>query len=771
MQNQQNVDFFSVEPRRTGGLVDLQVAALEATANALMITDQTRTAIWFNSAFQLLTSYTHTEIEGTRRRMVDPGRVSDSTDQGHVVVGALHRSGSRFSRRNRAVHFLLLFAMLCARSVAAQDSGQTELGGQSMEDLAKMKVESVYGASKFLQKAADTSVSITVVTAEEIQKHGYRTLADVLRSVRGFYVINDRNYSYVGVRGFSRPGDYNARILFLLDGHRVNDNIFDGAYVGTEFPVDVDLIERIEIIRGPNSLVYGTGAFVAVINVITKRGRDLKATELSAAAGSWNTYNGRASYGGRFDNGLETLLSASFFNSQGHTRLFFPEFDSPATNNGFAENADGDQSYSMFADIIYRDFNLHVVTASRTKHIPTASFGTVFNDSRTQTTEARSYIDLQYHHTFGSWATIGRISYDWYDYHGIYIFDYAGTGIPPFTENYDAANGTWVDFQADASRVFFKRHTVTLGTEFRHDIGQQQVNYDIQPHHLYFDDHRSTGLWALYIQDEYSIRKNLAVVAGLRSDWHDKLGNTLSPRVGLHVTPLPNTDVKVTYSRAFRAPNSFESFYSGNNSNTANPTLKPERIRSWEVDVERRFGKTYYVSGAGFLNRIDDLIEQSIDPLTSRPFYTNTAPVQTKGLEFELGAKWPGGLEGAISHSLQDSRNVVTGGVLTNSPKQLAKVNLSVPLVQKKLFASVDSQYVGERRTIAQTELGGFLVMNLTFFTRKITEKFDLSSGFYNLFDKRYADSGGLEHVQSSIPQDGRNFRIKLTYRPHWDSK
>jgi iron complex outermembrane receptor protein len=703
--------------------------------------------------------------------MVNPGRVSNTTDQGYSVEGAPHRSGNPLSRRNRAGRGLLLFAMLCTGSVEAQQSGQADLGGQSMEDLAKMKVESVYGASKFLQKAADTLASVTVVTAEEIQKHEYRTLADVLLNVRGFYVIYDRNYSYVGVRGFSRPGDYNARILFLLDGHRVNDNIFDGAYVGTEFPVDVDLIDRIEIIRGPNSSIYGTGAFVAVINVITKRGRDLNAVELSTEAGSWNSYKGRISYGARFDNGLETLLSGSFYSSQGHKNLFFPEFDSPATNNGIARNADGDQSYNIFADIIYRDFDIHVVDASRTKHIPTASFGTVFNDSRTQTTDARSYIDIQYHHTFGLWETLGRLSYDWYDYHGIYIYDYAGKGIPPYTENYDAANGAWWDFQGDVSRIFFKRHQVTLGTEFRQDVGQQQTNYDIQPYHLYFDDHRSSWVWALHVQDEYSIRKNLAVVVGLRSDWYKQFGNTLSPRVGLRFTPLPNTDVKVIYSWAFRAPNSYENFYTGNLSNTANPSLKPEKIRSWELDLEHRFGRTYFVSGAAFLNRMDDLIEQSIDPLTHLPSYTNSDSVRTKGIEFELGAKWPGGLEGALSYSLQDSRNVVTGDVLTNSPKHLPKVNLSIPLVQNKLFASVDAQYVSKVRTIAQTELGGFLVTNLTFSTRKIADKFDLSGGFYNLFDKRYADSGGLEHVQASIRQDGRSFQIKLTYRPHEGSK
>src|SRR5260370_20721835 len=144
-----------------------------------------------------------------------------------------------------------------------------------MGSLRSGRADWVHGVSRFTKKTGGAPASISVVTAEEIQKHGYRPLAAGMRSVRGFFVINDRNYSYVGVRGFSRPGDYNARILFLLDGHRVNDNIFDGAYVGTEFPVDVDLIERIEIIRCPSSSVYGTAAFIAVCNVITKRGRDL----------------------------------------------------------------------------------------------------------------------------------------------------------------------------------------------------------------------------------------------------------------------------------------------------------------------------------------------------------------------------------------------------------------------------------------------------------------------------------------------------------------
>jgi iron complex outermembrane receptor protein len=123
---------------------------------------------------------------------------------------------------------------------------------------------------------------VTVITADEIQKYGYGTLAEILESVRGFYVTFDRENNFVGVRGFGRLGDWNSRILVLVDGHRTNDNVFGDAFIGSEFGVDVDLIERVEIIRGPSSSLYGADAFLAVINIITRKPSQMKGAELSA---------------------------------------------------------------------------------------------------------------------------------------------------------------------------------------------------------------------------------------------------------------------------------------------------------------------------------------------------------------------------------------------------------------------------------------------------------------------------------------------------------
>lgn len=178
----------------------------------------------------------------------------------------------------------LSIALLISVGLIQGSPGQqpaTDLSEVSLEQLGRIQV---YTASNHLQSSGDAPSSVTVITANQIQEQGYRTLADILRTVRSFFVTYDRNYSSLGVRGFARPGDYNTRVLLLVDGHRLNDDVYDEAMIGTEFPIDIDLIERIEIVRGPVSSLYGSNALFAVINIITKQAKDLNGLEWSNRA-------------------------------------------------------------------------------------------------------------------------------------------------------------------------------------------------------------------------------------------------------------------------------------------------------------------------------------------------------------------------------------------------------------------------------------------------------------------------------------------------------
>src|SRR5262249_6849721 len=131
--------------------------------------------------------------------------------------------------------------------------------------------QTVTGSAKRPQPLSETPSSVTVITAEEIRTRGYHSLGDALRWVRGVFVNYDRNYTYVAVRGLLRPGDYNNKVLLTIDGHALNGNVFGDGLFGPELGLDMETVERIEVVRGPGSALYGSSAVLAVVNVVTRR--------------------------------------------------------------------------------------------------------------------------------------------------------------------------------------------------------------------------------------------------------------------------------------------------------------------------------------------------------------------------------------------------------------------------------------------------------------------------------------------------------------------
>jgi outer membrane receptor for ferrienterochelin and colicins len=666
----------------------------------------------------------------------------------------------------KTFRLLVLFGAILlpggAPSFAQEEQSSSPLLDMSLEDLMKVEVESIYAASRHQQKVTEAPASITVITSDEIQKYGYRSLAEVLRSVRGFFVTYDRNYNYIGVRGFDRPGDYGSRVLLLIDGHRVNDNVFDSAFTGTEFPLDLDLIDRIEVIRGPNSSLYVASAFLGVINVVSKHGHLVGAPELSTEAGSFDSYKGRTSYGATLKNGLEMLLSGSYYTSQGQHRLYFPEFDNPATNHGVAVNSDDDQSQQLFGNFSYRNFKLQALYGSREKGVPTASYETNFNDPKTRTTDIRSYLDLQYDRKLSATTDfLGRLYFDQYEYHGVNACLDPTSGATYLND--DLTRGKWAGTEISLSRKVLEKHRFSAGAEFRRNFLQEGANYDLSPYLVYSKSRNNSSIVALYSQGEIALSGQLLLNLGLHYDYYSTFGGTLNPRAGLLYKPLEATTLKFLYAQAFRPPNDFELYYSSS-TNLPNPSLQPETARTMGVVVEQYFGRRTHLTATGYFYPLRRLITEQNDPATGKAIFQNSGSVNMLGVEFELARTWARGVETGVQYSFQDLRNQRDSAALSNVPKHLGGLKLSVPLLGKKLFASTDVNYVSRRRTLAGNHVPAYFLPNFTLFSQNLKQHWKISASLYNVSNSMYGDPGAPEHRQDILWQDGRTFRLKATY-------
>lgn len=632
------------------------------------------------------------------------------------------------------------------------------------QDLALLPLErlmamEVVSASKFPQRLAEAPASVTVVTAADIRDYGHRTLADVLRSIRGLYVSYDRNYSYLGVRGFSRPGDYNTRILLLVDGYRFNDNIYDQASIGSEFPIDVDLIERVEFVPGPGSSVYGSNAFFGVVNVITRRGADVGGAEAAGALGSHRSATGRVSYGRRLDNGADLLLSMSAHRARGQDH-FYPEFVPLGVADGMARGLDADRSRQLFARLAYRGWTLQAVHGERNKDVPTASYGTAPGVAGTQTTDANTYLDLKYQGTPAARTELtGRLFYGRYAFDGDYLYD-----APPLYRNRDTVRGAWWGAEAKVVSTAVERHKLVIGAEYQKDMRQQQRNFDEQPYAVNLDDRRSGDRAGLYVQDEYALHDRLRLNAGLRYDHASGFGGIFNPRLGLIAEPFERTHVKLLYGTAYRAPNAYERFYAvpGPGGQKTNPGLRPERIRTGELVVEHQIHEGFRVSGSLFRYTIAGHINATVDPADGLTVFRNIDRVRATGIGLEAEHVWAWGARLRASYSHQRAQDA-SGARLINSPRHLAKLNATAPLPGGWLRAGAELQYTGPRLTLAG-ETGGYWLGNLNLVADRLAPGLEVSLGFYNIFNRRYSDPGGTEHVQDAIRQDGRSIRFKLRY-------
>jgi iron complex outermembrane receptor protein len=628
------------------------------------------------------------------------------------------------------------------------------LAGQSLEDLLSVEVNTVYGAARREQRVTEAPSSVTILTAEDVRTFGWRTLAEALASVRGFYTTYDRNYTYVGVRGFGRPSDYNNRVLVLVDGHRFNDNVYDQALIGNEFPIDIALVDRIEIIRGPGSALYGTSAYFAVINIVLRPGGAVGGSESTIDVASYETFRLRTSYGVRTRTGIDTLFSVSHTTSDGQDLLYYPEYDDPITNFGVASHADGESATSVLGSFRRGRFSLQGVYASRKKVVPTGSYGTTLDDAN-RTVDSRGWIDATFTGAFRGAALTGRAFADYSGYRGDYVY------VPDLTTSRDTADGTWAGVEGTAAKRFGSRHQVATGVEYRRNIQQNQASYLTDPFESSLDSRYTSNQAAVYVQDEIQLHRRLSATVGARYDWWELIGGAATPRLGLVYRTDADTAIKALFGGAYRAPTVYESYYYPD---PLGRPLRPEHLRTSEVVYEQYLGGRLRVTATAYVTHAKNLISQVQDD-DALYYFLNGEEAESRGVEAEAERRWASGVLVRGSIVAQKTHDPIAGVELSNSPRHLALVHVAAPMWSRQLTLATESQYVGERLSTLGTRVPGGWLTNLNLTFARPHQPLSFSARVANLFDRAYAHPVGYEFRQDVIPQDGRTVSVRATLR------
>lgn len=665
---------------------------------------------------------------------------------------------------------LALRAIVCsAASMPCIFAHATQSGDLTDIPIEQLLTLEVVTASKIPQKISEAPSAVSVITSEDIKHYGYLSLSEILRSVRGMHVTYDRNYSYVGTRGLGRPGDFNTRLLILVDGRRLNDSVYNQGAIGTEFPIDVELIDRVEFVPGPGSAIYGSSAFFGVINVITKTGAVIAGTEASATLGHFDTSKGRITLGKKFENGMDLLVSASRLNSSGQN-LYFPEFDSQDSNRGIAQGLDHDRYKRLFAKLSVAGLTLETYLGERVKGIPTASYGQQFNDARSRTVDKYSAASLSYRRELSNTLEFyGSLSLNRYRYSGDYIY-----GFQSDTVNRDAASAQSWGSELRLLSTGIRNHKIIAGIEYQNDYKRFLINFDTSPFVSYLETDNPMRGYGLYVQDEIRLSDYLIFNTGIRHDRNSEGEQSTNPRLALIYKMTPEFVLKGLYGTAFRAANAYEQYYIADAARfKSDPGLRSENIETYELVAEYSSSDRMRASASLFQYRFEDLISLTTDSFDGLLFFSNIEAARSQGAELEVEWLQRGGGRLKGSMAFQYAKDSTTGQWLTKSPKQLAKLNYSTPMAGESVRASVEYQWTGKRKTGLGDIIGSFAVLNINVFSNKLAKNLEISTGIYNLLNKRYADTPSEEHFDNSAPprflrsigQNGRNWRATVTYR------
>lgn len=617
-----------------------------------------------------------------------------------------------------------------------------ELADLGLEQLLGLDV---YAASRFPQPLAEAPSAITVVTAEDIRQFGYRTLADVLRSIPGLHVSSDRVYDYLGVRGIRRAGDFNAPVLLLIDGRRQNDNVYEAAAIGHELPVPMELVERVEFVRGPGSSIFGSNALFGTINVVTRRPSEALDVRAAAEAGTIGLRRGYLQIDAPLPGQSALQLSAGLGQRDGE--------DLRLRQGGAAvdyRGLDHEQYEHYTAKLVSGAWTLQAVHGERHKQAPLPIYGADPGSPDNRYHDRQGFVSLSHDSSVGDdWRVQGQLLHGHYDFRG----DLAYAGVL----NRDLAQGRWWSGELSAVYAGFDRHRLLAGADFQDDYRQRQINFDVDPYLLYQDSRRRGSRVGVFVQDDWRLGPRLVLNAGLRHDRYSDFRAVTTPRLALIGKPTPQQTVKLIYGQAYRVPSTFERYYAIEGYEP-NPDLQPEVGNNLDLIWERRVSETLRLQAAAQWLRIRDYILQDAG---SGQFLNRSGHVDAQGLDLVADKHWPAGIRSRGSLSLQRSRD--QGESLVDAPRWLAKFHGSLPVAGRVRLGS-ELLGVGGRRSEGG-RVGSYWLLNLTASGLQLRPGLELALSVDNLLNESHADPGSSDLVATGIdavPGEGRQLRLRL---------
>ena len=647
-------------------------------------------------------------------------------------------------------------------------SSATVLAAASAEE------DVVVGAAKREQSLGNVASAVTVISADRIRRFGYRTVGEAVASVAGAYLVDNRLSYSIGVRGLQIPGDFNTRLLVLVDGASVNEAWGAFAGVGFDSIVGIDDVARIEVIRGPVSSVYGTNAFFGIINIVT---RGASETPRAWARASLGSIQGVTTATGFAIGGLHEQLRGSvhFMNRIGETlTLEIPD--------GNSLDADGSRSFVAGVVGSYGGTFGQVRASHYTRESPFAPYDV--NPLIDPYQQWDTHLLVEGGHTR---ELTKRLSAAVRAYTNQYKFSDTSPAYEPTLMSPLDTTGRAQTYGAEVrgryELVIPNKVGITAGTEIQYNRTRSKGFYEGGAAADTIDVPLNYHVEGLYTEVDGQPTEWLGFTGGLRYDRNSAFENRLSPRAALFLAKPERYGVKLLYAEGFRNPSAFEGYFEDGSDFLANRDIRAETIRSFEAVAWAKPVPGLSVRASGFYWDARGIVEQV--PAESNPSllqFQNVTRYVSAGAELEGSYRDARGWYafGGAAYTrvgTEDDTGALVYGHVANAPAITASAGVSTPKLLGRAHVSVETVVLGPRPTRPDAagnpspDSPAWAAVNLTVYVPSL-RGFDVTAGVKNLIGKRdlmpapgdYDRSMPDTLVVARVPGEGRELYAKIGY-------